>query len=160
MNFLSTLKNSDEVVCIYYFPKTQYITTNIWLKYCQIEKITRRQKCFKDDPDINTILQGGLWYKLYVSRGQLEKGIVLEKIQSIVAGFNNGQNQETNQETNKESNKETNKEYDDCIMCIQHNEHKICAFPYNNPEFKEEIEKNLASDEFFLIESIKNKFFI
>ena len=51
-------QNGENIMCIYYFPENKSTLTNIWLKYCEIENIARQKQYFKNDIDINTILQG------------------------------------------------------------------------------------------------------
>ena len=136
---------TEDNVCIYYFPQTQNFTTNIWLKYVNVENIATREEYMKKDTDINTIVQGGLWYKIYISKTFLKQGISLEKIQLLVAEFND------------ESTRNT---HDDSCMIVQYHKHKMEVKTYNYSNFTEETKKKLVSDELLLIEQIKSNFFM
>lgn len=139
MNFNSG-QNSENIVCIYYFPESKSTSTNIWLKYCEIENIAKQRQYFKNDIDINTILRGGLWYKIYVLKSFFQTGIVLEKVEQIVEECHN---------------KMTNSKNEEVIMCVQHNEHKINVLFHNYSHFSTETINNLEFDEYILVETIK-----
>ena len=131
---------STDIICIYYFPETQYITTNIWLKHYEIENIAEQRQYFRNDKDINTILYGGIWYKIYLSNSYLQQGNVLERIKMLIIDFNNGILHE------KDNN---------IIMCVQYKEHIVDVLHNNYPNFNTETLEKLASDEFVLVGIIK-----
>lgn len=139
MNFNSG-QNGENIVCIYYFPESKSTSTNIWLKYCKIENIAQQKQYFKNDNDINTILRGGLWYKIYVQKSFLQTGVVLEKVERIVEECDN---------------KITNDKKEEVIMCVRHNEHKTDVLFHNYSNFSTETMNNLAFDEYILVETIK-----
>ena len=136
----SNLNMSADSICIYYFPETQYITTNIWLKYYEIENIAKQMQYFKNDKDINTILCGGIWYKIYFSKSYLQQGNVLERIKMLIMDFNNGI---------------LYKKDNNIIMCIRYKEHIVDVLYHNYPNFNTETLEKMASDEFVLVEIIK-----
>lgn len=136
-------QNGENIVCVYYFPENKSTLTNIWLKYCEIENIANRKQYFKDDVDINTILKGGLWYKIYVSKSFFHKGVVLDKVEEIVEKCENNTIDEKNEEF---------------IMCVRHNEHKTDVLFHNYSNFSTETVNNLEFDEYILVETIKKKY--
>ena len=135
----------NNIINIYYFPRTQHITTNIWLKYVEVENIIQRNNNFKNDTDINTILNGGTWYYISVSRQFLKNGIVHDKIKSLVSQFNG--------EILKEEN-------DDCYYVSQYTNHTVTHLPYNIKDYKEyspeHLIMKLITCDNMLVQRIKN----
>ncbi len=134
MNF--NIENLMNSVCIYYFPQTQHITTNIWSKYSEIENVMQRKNYFRNDQDVNTILDGKIWYVIYVTQNFMKRPSIIEELKSLVKNYENNSSELQN---------------NDCIMIVKYNEHKVVV----HPSLNDDILNKLIWDEFNLTEILK-----
>lgn len=69
---------------IYYFPITKIACTSIKSQYLYEESIKKMKQLLKSDPDVQTILNGDIWYKIYIQEtNNSEYSNVFDYIKSL-----------------------------------------------------------------------------